>query len=84
MKIYLSGERAQQSPSHLVVICPAGHLEGQEMPREWVDDHNNPVSLHVEFKFGVAEVPSNVGEYMLKYGMASKTKLIIPNGVKAA
>ena len=84
MKIYLSGERARLAPSHTVFVSPAAHLEGQEMPAEWVSEHNEPITLAVEFKYGVAEVPTNLGAYMLKYGMASKTKLIVPDGVKAA
>jgi len=84
LKIYLSGERASLAPSHSVYVCPARHLEGEDMPEGWVTDKNEPVDITVEFHYGIADVPSNLGAYMLKYGLASKSRLIIPNGVRAA
>lgn len=54
------------------------------MPSEFVTEKNDPLDIEVIFSFGMAEVPSNVGKYMLDHGLASKTQLIIPDGVKAA
>ena len=88
MKVYLTGGRAAVSREHVVYVSPAGHLQSiekdSEMPSDWVSETNEPLSFPVVFRFGVAEVPSNLGQYMVKYGLASKTRLIIPDGVKAA
>jgi len=78
MKIYNNGSKAAAMPSFFMSVSPARHLEGQEMPSEWVTDQNWPIDFQVEFKFGKAEVDKNLGEYMIKYGLASRSKLIIP------
>lgn len=79
MFVYATGEKAVRQPSYIVSICPARHLEGQgEMPSEWVNDKNEPVEFNVEFKFGKAEVPENVGKYLVKHQIAAKSRLIIP------
>jgi len=84
MKVYLTGERAAQAREHTIYVCPAGHLENTEMPSEWVTEKNEPITMPVVFKYGAAEVPSNLGAYLIKYGLAAKTRLIIPDGVKVA
>ena len=84
MKIYATGEKAKAQPSFIISICPARHLEGKEMPAEWVTDENEPLDINVEFKFGMADVPSNVAEYMIRYGMAAKTPLILPRLLQGA
>lgn len=84
MKVYLNGERAQRSSAYTVHVCPAGHLPNTEMPSDWVTEANEPKTLSVEFVYGVAEVPSNLGEYLVKYGLAQKFRLIIPEGVRVA
>jgi len=32
----------------------------------------------------VAEIPDNLGKYMVKYGFAQRSRLIIPEGVRVA
>lgn len=76
MKIYNTGYKAAAMPSFFMSVSPASHLEGQELPSEWLTDKNEPIDFQVEFKFGKAEVDKNLGEYMIKYGLASRTKLI--------
>ncbi len=60
-------------------ICPAGdpRMKG-EMPAEWVDDKNNPLTFQVEFRRGKAEVDDKIGKYLIDNGLARKTKLILP------
>lgn len=38
----------------------------------------------VVFHRGRAEVPSNLGEYMIEQGQAQRSPLILPEGVKNA
>jgi hypothetical protein len=85
MKIYVTGEKAVRQKSYIVSICPARHLEGQgEMPSDWVNDKNEPIEFNIEFVYGAAEVPDNIGKYMVKHQLAKKTKLIIPDAIVAA
>jgi len=85
MIVYNNGSKAAAMPSFFMSVSPARHLEGQELPSsDWVNQKNEPIDLMVEFKFGRAEVDKNLGEYMIKYGLASKSKLHIPAGVKVA
>jgi hypothetical protein len=78
VKVYLTGERSSLAATHTIYVSPAGHLGGQEMPHEWVSATNEPLTFPVVFENGVAEVESNLGEYLTKYKIASKTKLIFP------
>jgi hypothetical protein len=90
MIVWVNGEKARAQSSFLLSICPARHLAEvgkhgeRDVPAEWVDNKNNPIDLHVIFEYGRAEVDENLGRYLIKYGFASKTKLIIPDGIKAA
>lgn len=88
MKVYLTGGRAVTAPEHVVYISPARHMQeierDSEVPSDWVTEKNEPLDLQVVFRFGVAEVESNLGAYMVKNGFASKTRLVIPDGVRAA
>ena len=50
-----------------------------EVPTEWVDDKNEPLTFQVEFVRGKAEVDENIGRYLIDQGLAKKTKLILPD-----
>ena len=84
MKVYLNGERASRAANYTVSVCPAGHLKDTEMPHDWVTEANEPKTFPVKFVYGLAEVPSNLGQYMVKYGLAQRSRLIIPDGVQVA
>jgi hypothetical protein len=79
VRVYNTGEKAAKQPSFIVSLCPARHLEGQEVPSEFVNHKNEPLEINVEFIYGKAEVSDALGRYMLKHGFASKTSLIIPD-----
>jgi hypothetical protein len=79
MIVYATGEKARAQKSFVLAICPARHLEGAEMPAEWVTETNEPREMQVEFTYGRAEVPDNIGRYLLAHGLASKTTLILPH-----
>lgn len=66
--------------THTMYVCPAGDKDfvKGEVPSDWVDDENKPKTFQVEFKRGKAEVDDNLGDYMIKRGLARKTKLILP------
>ena len=78
MKVYATGEKAAVQKSYIISICPAKHLEGQEVPSDWVDDKNVPLEFNVEFVYGAAEVSDSIGKYLIKHQMAKRSKLILP------
>jgi len=82
--VYRTGGRDPQRASFTLFICPAAAMRKADCPSDWLDDKGAPRSFEVEFRFGRAEVPSNVGEYLIQQGLASKTRLIIPDNVKVA
>lgn len=84
MIVYTTGEKSSKQKSFIMSICPAAHLEGQEVPSEWVDDKNKPVEFNVEFKYGKASVSDSIGKYLIKHQMAARTRLIMPSGFVAA
>jgi hypothetical protein len=75
MFVYLPHKRA----NHTMHIRPAAdpRLKG-EMPSEWVDDKNEPITFQVEFVRGKAEVDDKIGKYLIEMGQARKSKLILP------
>lgn len=77
MLIYLPHKKA----THTMFVCPAGDKDffrNQEVPSEWVDDDNKPITFEVEFRKGRAEVDDKLGKYMTDRGLARKTKFIRP------
>jgi hypothetical protein len=79
MIVYTTGDKAAKQAAFIMSICPARHLEGQgEMPSEWVDEQNKPIEFNVEFNHGRADVPENIGKYLIKHQLAKKSRLIIP------
>lgn len=78
MRVYLTGERHRAQPIHRLIVSPAAEIKNEEVPREWVSDQNEPVPITVEFAFGVAEVPTNMGKFLVSRGLAAKTQLILP------
>jgi hypothetical protein len=75
MFVYLPHKKA----IHTMHICPAGdpRIKG-EVPSDWVDDKNNPLTFQVEFRRGKGEVDDQIGKYLIDYCGARKTKLILP------
>ena len=84
MIVYLRGEKQVQKASHSLFVCPASDLRKADCPSDWLTEEGRPMTMEVDFKYGRAEVPSNLGEYLVRQGFAFKSKLIIPDGVKVA
>ena len=80
MIVYTTGEKSSQQKSFIMSICPGRHLEGQELPSDWVDEKNNPIEINVEFIYGKANVSDSIGKYLIKHQMAARTRLIMPAG----
>lgn len=84
MNVFLHGSDGQPPPAaHTVIVCPAAHMPNTEVPKEWVDRDNNPVTFPVVFQHGKAEVDDALGAYMVKAGIAQRSRLIVPSQVFA-
>ena len=54
---------------------------GREFPNsDWLDEAGAPRMFAVEFRAGVAEVPDNLGQYMIDRELAQGSPLILPPG----
>ena len=63
-------------PRHRLHVQP-----GREFPNsDWLDAQGAPRMFTVEFRAGCAEVPDNLGQYMIDKGMAAQSPLILPPG----
>jgi hypothetical protein len=78
MVVYLTGEGCAARSLHSLLVCPGAELPGAECPADWIDADGKRKTFTVDFRFGRAEVPSNIGQYLVAKGYASKTRLIIP------
>lgn len=82
MRVFCAGERAAVAPVFVMFVAPAGDTEFTkgDIPASWVDENKVPVQFTVEFKFGRAEVPDDIGKYMVARKLAKRTQLLLPNG----
>lgn len=49
---------------------------------DFIDENGKARMFSVEFVHGVAEVPDNLGQYMLDHELASASPIILPAGVR--
>ncbi len=76
MRVYYTGQRN----NHQMAVAPAADPRGGAIDSEWIDARGKPVTFHVNFVDGVAEVPDALGRYLVKTGMAKRTRLWLPAG----
>jgi len=51
---------------------------GLEHPvSDWLDENGDPLSFNVEFKFGKAEVPDNLGRFLIDKGLAQESVILV-------
>lgn len=74
MKIYLP--TAQDRPLQNVFVQPGNHPGNKYQVSDWLDN-GKPIMFTVAFRFGCAEVPDNLGQYMLDNEMAKASPIIV-------
>lgn len=83
MIIYLHGSPDKLPVAdHTVIVAPAGHLPKEFEAASWWDDtgeKRKPLQFNVVFHYGEAEVPDDLGRYMVAAGLAMKHRLVIAN-----
>lgn len=74
MRVYRPQDAAV--PRHTLFVQP-----GREFPvSEWMDEEQKPRIFQVEFRGGVAEVPDNLGLYLIDRELAQPSPLLLPPG----
>lgn len=75
MKIYLPGGKGK----HTIYSQP-----GREFPTsDFLEADGRPKMFATVFVEGVADVPAELGRYLVDQGVASRSPLIVPQGVAA-
>lgn len=77
MRVYYPGQRN----NHTMYVAPAAdpRLKG-EASSDWITEKGEPITFEVCFKNGAAMVPDSLGRYLIRTGLAKRTRLILPAG----
>jgi len=74
MNIYVNGEK-QSKGVHRMFVEPGRELDGSN----WKDKDGKVIQFKVEFVEGKADVPANLGRYMVSRGMATESPIVVAN-----
>lgn len=44
---------------------------------DWLDDSGEPLSFNVKFEYGKAEVPDNLGRFLIDQGLAQESVILV-------
>lgn len=78
MRIYLHSDRAEKSatyPMHLSPASDVGIVQG-EVPSDWKNPDGSAKQITIDFVYGAADVPHELGKYMVERGLANKSRLL--------
>lgn len=75
MKIYLPDQL--QKPSRSIFVQPGRQFSASD----WLEADGSPKSFTVVFRYGMAEVADNLGNYMIDAGLAKRSPILLPEGV---
>lgn len=78
MKVYVMGLKAARQATYTVSIAPAATIRNGEIPQHWFDEKGAPLQMNIEFTNGEAEVEDGIGEYLIKQGLARRSRLALP------
>lgn len=80
MKIYLHSESAEKSAQYPLIVSPAGDQEfvtaEDAKNKGWFNAKGDAIQYQVDFVYGVAEVETSLGRYMVDRGLAHKSRII--------
>jgi hypothetical protein len=78
MRVYLHSDRAEKNKSYSVTVAPAADCDFVmgEVPASWLHPDGSPKQIEIVFSYGVATVEEQLGVYMIKRGIAQRTRLI--------
>lgn len=75
MKVYDTMTR-NTAGLHTLFVAPAAE-DATARVAEWQDKDGNPKTISVQFKGGAAEVPDNLGRFLVEHGHALKSRPLI-------
>jgi hypothetical protein len=79
VKVFLHSESAARTSNYPVNACPAGDADFVDLvsaPRSFFQaDGETPKPFKIEFEYGAAIVPDDLGKYLIARGIAHKTKM---------
>lgn len=78
MKVYLHSDRAEKTdtyPMHLAPAADSSFKQG-EVPSDWLNADGGAKQISINFAYGVAEVPDELGKYMIARGLAQRSRLL--------
>lgn len=66
--------------SHTLFVTPAVDAKGVVLDgaSQWKEENGSPIMYRVAFVNGCAEVPAELGQWLIKLGYANRTRLIVP------
>lgn len=75
MRVY-----SKSQPDHGLFVTPANDERGRLLDgaSQWKTPDGAPIQYHVRFVAGVAEVPAELGQWLIKHGYANRTRLFMP------
>jgi hypothetical protein len=76
MIVYKTSPR-ESIGTHVVYVEPGREHDVSE----WKNQEGKPIQIKVEFKHGKADVPNNLGEYLLANKLAERSRLILPQNI---
>src|SRR5436309_2722165 len=78
MRVYLHSDRAEKAKSYIVTVAPAADCDFVlgEVPVSWLHPDGSAKQIEVAFAFGAADVDDQLGVYMVKRGIAQRTRLV--------
>jgi hypothetical protein len=78
MRVFLYSDNAEKSAKYTAHVCPAGDKDWEgysaDMPASWTERDGNRKRFEIRFTWGAAEVPDELGRYMIERGIAHKSR----------
>lgn len=72
--------KPDQVNPHTVYLRPAAHVKGG-FPAEWLNPDGSKRMFRIEFKNGRADVPDNIGQFMIDTGLARSSPILLPEDI---
>lgn len=79
MRVFLHSDNAERQRNYTVTVSPAGDTDfvaPADVLKEWALADGRPKQIEVHFKFGAADVPDELGKYMVAREIAHRTRLL--------
>jgi hypothetical protein len=79
MYVYLNGDNPRGHPNYVVRVAPAADnyfTNAEDCPSDWKEANGSAKQIDIVFAYGRAEVDENMGRYLVKRGIAERSRII--------